>query len=194
MDILARAERSARMALIRSVDSKFELRVRSALHRRGYRYRKHDRRLPGKPDLVFVSRRKVIFLHGCFWHGHRCRLGRMPKSRSQYWVPKISGNRLRDGRNLKALRALGWSVLTVWECELDKFDRLVVRIKKFLGGRPDLTQVDAEPLGRPLARVAVALDPAHAARPKQGREHLYTPTMGRLVRGMLPDRERQRQE
>lgn len=132
MDILAPAERSARMALIRSVDSKFEVRVRSALHKLGYRYRKHDRRLPGKPDLVFASRRKVIFLHGCFWHGHRCRLGRMPKSRSAYWVPKISGNRSRDKRNVQALKALGWSSLTVWECGLNKFDNVVARIENFL--------------------------------------------------------------
>lgn len=135
MDILSRAERSARMALIRSVDSKFELRVRSALHKRGYRYRKHDRRFPGKPDLVFVSRRKVIFLHGCFWHGHRCRLSRMPKSRLQYWNPKINGNRLRDQRNAKALNALGWDSLTIWECQLTKFDDLLARIERFLSSR-----------------------------------------------------------
>jgi DNA mismatch endonuclease (patch repair protein) len=134
-DILTPAERSARMALIRSVDSIFELKVRSALHRRGYRYRKHDRRLPGKPDIVFSSRRKVVFLHGCFWHGHHCRLGRMPKSRSHYWVPKISGNRLRDKKNIRALRALGWSSLIIWECQLSAFDALIARIEHFL--RPE---------------------------------------------------------
>jgi DNA mismatch endonuclease (patch repair protein) len=132
MDILTPAERSARMALIRSVDSKFEMRVRAALHQRGYRYRKHDRALPGKPDLVFPSRQKVIFLHGCFWHGHRCRLGRLPKSRSEYWIEKINGNRARDTRNQKALRRLGWDSLTVWECQLDRFDALVERIERFL--------------------------------------------------------------
>jgi DNA mismatch endonuclease (patch repair protein) len=120
------------MALIRSVDSKFELRVRSALHKLGYRYRKHDRRLPGKPDLVFPARRKVIFLNGCFWHGHRCRLGRMPKSRSHYWIPKITGNRSRDRKNIRSLRALGWSSLTVWECQLDRFDELLARVERFL--------------------------------------------------------------
>src|SRR5215813_3684371 len=132
MDILTPAERSARMALIRSIDSRFELRIRSALHKRGYRYRKHDRGLPGKPDLVFPSRKKVIFLHGCFWHGHRCRLGRMPKSRSEYWVSKIKGNRLRDRQNQKALRKIGWSSLMVWECELSRFDNLISRIECFL--------------------------------------------------------------
>jgi DNA mismatch endonuclease, patch repair protein len=132
MDILTPAERTARMALIRSTDSKFERRVRSTLHKLGYRYRKHDRRLPGTPDLVFPSRRKVLFLHGCFWHGHGCRLGRMPKSRGKYWGPKIIGNRMRDLRNRKELKRFGWKSLTVWECELSKFDRLIERIKKFL--------------------------------------------------------------
>jgi DNA mismatch endonuclease, patch repair protein len=132
MDILTAAERSARMALIRSTDSRFELRVRTALHKRGYRYRKHDRKLPGKPDLVFSSRQKVIFLHGCFWHGHRCRLGRLPKSRREYWIPKINGNRARDEKDQKVLRKLGWKSLTVWECELKSFDKLMTRIERFL--------------------------------------------------------------
>jgi DNA mismatch endonuclease Vsr len=132
MDILTAAERSARMALIRSIDSRFELRVRTALHKRGYRYRKHDRKLPGKPDLVFSSRQKVIFLHGCFWHGHPCRLGRLPKSRREYWVSKINGNRARDEKHKKALRKLGWKSLTVWECELKRFDKLITRIERFL--------------------------------------------------------------
>ena len=132
MDTLAPAERSARMALIRSKDSKFELRVRTALHKRGYRYRKHDPKLPGRPDLVFAARHKAIFLHGCFWHGHHCRLGRMPKSRAYYWVPKIAGNRARDKRNIRSLRALGWSSLTVWECQLSNFDELFTRIQRFL--------------------------------------------------------------
>jgi DNA mismatch endonuclease (patch repair protein) len=120
------------MALIRSTDSRFELRVRTALHKQGYRYRKNCPKLPGKPDLVFSSRRKVIFLHGCFWHGHRCRLGRLPKSRREYWVPKINGNRARDEKNKKALRKLGWKSLTVWECELIGFEKLIARIERFL--------------------------------------------------------------
>jgi len=132
MDTLSRAERSARMALVRSKDSKFELRVRSALHKLGYRYRKHDRSLPGKPDLVFPSRRKVIFLHGCFWHGHRCRLGRVPKTRTEYWLPKISGNRSRDQKNIRALRKLGWNTLIIWECQLSQFDAVIARMERFL--------------------------------------------------------------
>lgn len=132
MDILTTAERSARMALIRSGDSKFELRIRTALHNRGYRYRKHDHRLPGKPDLVFPSRRKVIFLHGCFWHGHRCRLNRRPKSRSEYWEPKVTSNRTRDKRNQRVLNRLGWRYLVIWECQLKQFGEVLARIERFL--------------------------------------------------------------
>lgn len=132
MDVLTPADRGARMALIRSKDSKFELRIRSELHKRGYRYRKHDPKLPGKPDLVFPSRRKVIFLHGCFWHGHRCRLGRHPKSNTSYWAPKIAGNRERDRRHVTELKRLGWVPLIVWECELTNFDNLIGRIESFI--------------------------------------------------------------
>jgi DNA mismatch endonuclease (patch repair protein) len=132
MDILTQAERSARMALIRSTDSKFELRVRSGLHKRGYRYRKHDSSLPGKPDLVFPSRRKVIFLHGCFWHGHRCRLGRVPKTRADYWLSKIDGNRSRDRKNIRVLRRLGWRALVIWECQSLNLDELIARAERFL--------------------------------------------------------------
>lgn len=131
-DILSPFERSARMALIRSTDSKFELRVRSALHKLGYRYRKHDRNLPGKPDLVFPSRRKAVFLNGCFWHGHRCRLGRLPKSHSDYWFSKISSNRERDQKNEKSLQAMQWTSMSVWECELGQFDEMISRIERFL--------------------------------------------------------------
>lgn len=129
---LSPAERRVRMALIRSKDTQLELRVRSALHKRGYRYRKHDKHLPGRPDLVFASRRKVIFLNGCFWHGLKCRLFRMPKSRPEYWSPKIAGNRERDRKNKRKLIRLGWKCLTLWECELSKFDDLIARAEKFL--------------------------------------------------------------
>src|SRR5690242_19830343 len=95
-DILSPSQRSLRMSLIRSFDSKFECRVRSALHKLGYRYVKNDGRLPGKPDLVFPSRGKIVLLHGCFWHGHGCRLDRRPKSNLTYWRQKIARNRARD--------------------------------------------------------------------------------------------------
>jgi DNA mismatch endonuclease (patch repair protein) len=95
-----------------------ELRVRRCLHARGLRYTLHDRRLPGRPDLVLPRRRTVVFVHGCFWHGHRCRHGRVQaRANGEYWAAKIADNRARDRRQQRALRALGWAVEVVWECE-----------------------------------------------------------------------------
>ena len=124
MDTLSRAERSERMALIRGRDTKPELLVRRLVYRLGFRYRLHKQVLPGKPDLVFSSRKKVIFVHGCFWHRHPgCALARLPKSRLDFWVPKLSENRQRDLRNIRALRRLGWKTRVVWECELHDINR-----------------------------------------------------------------------
>lgn len=110
--------RSAQMALVRSRDTKPELRVRKALHAAGLRYRLHDRRLPGVPDLVFPGRRIALFVHGCFWHRHPgCSAARLPKSRREFWEPKLAGNVERDERNRAALEALGWTVMVIWECE-----------------------------------------------------------------------------
>lgn len=121
--------RSKIMASVRSKDTKPELVVRRFLHRQGYRYRLHRKDLPGSPDIVFPSRRKVLFVHGCYWHGHRCRWGNLPKSNATYWHDKIRANRERDARNVSDLRLLGWDVHTVWQCELrDKpsaFERIV---------------------------------------------------------------------
>jgi DNA mismatch endonuclease (patch repair protein) len=100
----------------------------------GYRYRLHRADLPGKPDLVFAGRRKVLFVHGCFWHGHKCPLGRIPKSRVEFWTDKIIGNRERDIGNLGKLKALGWDCLVVWECQLKDDQALGERIRKFLDG------------------------------------------------------------
>ncbi|MGA7850583.1 MAG: very short patch repair endonuclease [Terriglobales bacterium] len=119
------------MSLVRSKHTKPELFVRRLVHRLGYRYRLHQADLPGRPDLVFRSRRKVVFVHGCFWHGHKCRLGRMPKSRLDYWSPKITGNRQRDIRTLRRLRRMEWRVLVLWECQLDN-DALADKIQTFL--------------------------------------------------------------
>jgi len=121
MDTLTPAQRSERMSRVKGKGSAAELRVRSLIHGMGYRFRLHSHRLPGKPDLMFASRRKVIFVHGCFWHRHpdpNCRLARLPKSRQDFWTPKLEGNRERDLRNEAALTALGWRVLTIWECQL----------------------------------------------------------------------------
>jgi len=132
MDNLTSEERSKQMRLVRSKDTKPELRVRRLVHGLGYRYRLHRPDLPGKPDLVFPSRRKVIFVHGCFWHGHKCKLGRLPKSRIDYWRNKIAANRDRDRRTLRRLRKMDWKCLTVWECSLCDEGRLAERITRLL--------------------------------------------------------------
>lgn len=137
VDSLTKLERSRRMSLVRSVDTKPERRVRSLLHSNGYRYRLHVRELPGTPDLVFPTRKKLIFVHGCFWHQHRCKLGhRIPKSRVAFWTTKLGGNRNRDKRIRYKLQRLGWKILVVWECQLQKYDdtRLLGVLKGFLDG------------------------------------------------------------
>lgn len=116
MDTLTKGERSIRMSLIRGRDTKPEMRVRRLVHALGYRYRLHRRNLPGRPDLVFGPRRKVIFVHGCFWHRHQsplCKLVRLPKSRQDFWLPKLEANQMRDERNKGKLINLGWDVLEI---------------------------------------------------------------------------------
>jgi DNA mismatch endonuclease (patch repair protein) len=134
MDTLTKAERSERMARIKSKDTQPELRVRRLVHGLGYRYRVHRRDLPGSPDLVFSSRRKVVFVHGCFWHGHPdCKVANKPKSRTDFWLAKFEGNRVRDAKNQSALRVAGWRVFTVWECETKDTARLASKLLRFLG-------------------------------------------------------------
>ncbi len=135
MDTLSPAGRSERMSRVRSKDTKPEWTVRRLAHSMGYRYRLHDARLPGKPDLAFPARRKAIFVHGCFWHRHgkRCPLTRLPKSRLDFWRPKLERNHERDAINRRLLRAAGWQVLTVWECQTGDAERLGARIAAFLG-------------------------------------------------------------
>ena len=134
MDRVTKAVRSKIMASVHTRDTGAEKAVRSIVHRLGYRYSLARRDLPGKPDLVFVSRRKVIFVHGCFWHGHSCRYGRLPKSRLEYWKPKIAVNKARDRRQANGLRKAGWSVMIVWQCQLKKKDALEARIEDFVNG------------------------------------------------------------
>lgn len=113
------------MRAVRSQDTKPELVVRRLVHLLGFRFRLHRKDLPGKPDLVFSGRRRVIFVHGCFWHGHDCTRGaRVPKTNSEYWLAKISRNRLRDQRVRQELDDAGWQILTVWECELSSAEAL----------------------------------------------------------------------
>ena len=134
-DTLGPRDRSERMSLIRGVDTGPELTVRRLVHAMGFRYRLHCKELPGKPDLVFPRLRKIILVHGCFWHRHKkrtCKLARLPKSRIEFWEDKLEGNRLRDTRNKRLLRSRGWQVLEVWECELQNLKTLAVRIRYFL--------------------------------------------------------------
>ena len=134
-DTLTKAERSKRMSLVRNKDTRPEITVRRLIFGMGYRYRLHRSDLPGIPDLVFPSKSKVIFVHGCFWHRHKsstCRLARLPKSRLNFWLPKLEQNRLRDRAKQAKLRKLGWQVLVIWECQLQNIDRLRIKIVAFL--------------------------------------------------------------
>lgn len=111
-----------------------ERKVRSLAHRLGYRYRTHVRSLPGTPDLVFAARRKVVWVHGCFWHGHQgCPLGTVPRTRTDYWLPKLTRNRIRDAEHTEALQAMGWRSLVIWECELRDAQAVEAKLCNFLG-------------------------------------------------------------
>lgn len=128
------AERSRIMRAVKGKNTGPEWVVRRLLHRAGYRYRLHKKGLPGKPDVSFSGRRKVIFIHGCFWHGHYCKRGsREPKSNVAYWRAKIARNRVRDGEHGRALEDAGWLTLVLWECELKDEARLLGVLKTFLG-------------------------------------------------------------
>lgn len=121
VDIWSRKKRSDVMSRIRSKNTEPEMRLRSALHKMGFRFKLHDKNLPGRPDLVFPKYYTVIFVNGCFWHMHAaCSSWKMPRSNVKYWRNKLSGNVLRDGKKSRSLRKLGWSVLTVWECEIER--------------------------------------------------------------------------
>ena len=133
MDNMTEAQRSFAMSRVRGKSTKPEMLVRRALHKLGYRYVLHDKRLPGAPDLVFPARRKVIFVHGCFWHQHeKCRYAAPPSTRVDFWLPKLAANRARDASNTAKLRRAGWKALVVWECELKDLSKAVNRITKFL--------------------------------------------------------------
>jgi len=127
------AVRRRTMQAVKSKDTAPEMAVRRTAFAMGYRYRLHGENLPGKPDLVFASRLKVIFVHGCFWHGHDCRRGaRTPKTNRDYWQAKIARNAARDGASRAALAKAGWDVLTIWECEAREPDVLQNTISRFL--------------------------------------------------------------
>jgi len=117
-DIVDAATRSRMMSGIRSTNTKPEIRIRSLLHRRGFRFRIHDNKLPGKPDIVLPKYHAVIFVNGCFWYGHGCHLFKMPSTRREFWQNKIERNRENDDRSVNVLRSAGWRVATVWECAM----------------------------------------------------------------------------
>lgn len=133
MDKLTPEQRSKCMSRVRSKNTKPEMIVRRLLHSRGYRYRLHDTHLPGKPDLTFAGRRKVIFVHGCFWHMHKgCKQAGIPKSRVGFWQLKLESNRARDELNIARLAEMGWRVLVVWECELWDTEAVTKKLEEFL--------------------------------------------------------------
>ncbi|MNV10720.1 Very short patch repair protein [compost metagenome] len=133
MDRLTTQRRSWLMSRVKSKNTKPELVVRRLVFGMDYRYRLHAKNLPGQPDLVFPGRKKVIFVNGCFWHGHTdCRYGRLPKSRVEYWQAKIEQNQARDRENTTLLEADGWQVLTVWQCELKNIETLANRLNEFI--------------------------------------------------------------
>jgi DNA mismatch endonuclease (patch repair protein) len=131
MDTLTKEERSALMSKIRGKNTIPEMRVRKFLWSHGYRYRLHRKDLPGTPDIVFPSRHKVVFVHGCFWHGHECRKGKLPKTRTEYWRGKIERNKERDAKSIESLKKLGWEPFTVWECQ-SKVESTLKHLLEFL--------------------------------------------------------------
>lgn len=161
-DVMTPEQRHRCMAAIRSKDTKPEMIVRKYLFSRGLRFRVQVRKLPGNPDIVLPKYKTVIFVNGCFWHGHReCRFFRLPKSNIEFWREKIERNVARDVQNEKALAALGWRVIRVWECEIkavagresclrDLYDNVVGRIRPYsAGGQPSAVSIAAEPEDMP---------------------------------------------
>lgn len=133
-DKLTAERRSTNMSRIRSRDTRPEMIVRRLVHGMGYRYRLHVAKLPGKPDLVFPCLKRIVDVRGCFWHQHPgCIDSHIPKTRIEYWQPKLAGNKRRDTENKARLKAQGWKMLTVWECQLDNQQKLQERLKRFLG-------------------------------------------------------------
>lgn len=133
MDHVGKRRRSEIMSSIRSGDTQPEKMVRSIVHRMGYRFRLHVRTLPGKPDVVLPRYKKIILVHGCFWHGHsRCLKGRPPKTNLNFWLPKLAANQKRDRAVATKLRRLGWEVLVIWQCQLRRIEKLQATLRSFL--------------------------------------------------------------
>lgn len=152
MDTRTPEQRRRIMQAVKGKNTKPELTVRRLLHRMGYRYRLHRKDLPGRPDIALVSRRKAVFVHGCFWHGHNCPKGRLPRSRLDYWKPKLERNKERDRENIADLQSLGWAVLVIWQCETEDLEALASRLHDFISKENSRTEfpsirVDSRPNG-----------------------------------------------
>jgi DNA mismatch endonuclease (patch repair protein) len=152
-DVFTPGKRSEVMSRIRGRDTRPELVIRRGLHARGFRYRLYDRRLPGRPDLVFPKFRAVILVNGCFWHGHDCHLFRLPETRHDFWKQKIDSNRHRDARNLQLLLEASWRVMIVWECALKGRTRLpeeavITSVAEWLGEDADVSEIRGCSQGR----------------------------------------------
>ncbi|MBY3558575.1 very short patch repair endonuclease [Rhizobium laguerreae] len=142
-DRISPEDRSRLMAKVKRSNTKPEMVVRKLMHAHGWRYRLHVKEMPGTPDIVFPSRKAVLFVNGCFWHGHTCRLGRLPSSRPEFWGPKIQANRERDIRKIDQLVADGWRVMTVWQCSLNEPELVLPQIERFLRSTTDVTETAA---------------------------------------------------
>lgn len=145
-DIVSKKKRSEMMSGIQSKDTKPELKIRSALHKLGFRYKLYDKTLPGKPDLVFPKYNAVILIHGCFWHLHDCHLFKWPSTRPAFWKEKITGNKQRDKKNIQLLNENGWRILVIWECAMKgkhklDFETTIQSISEWLNGSDDFTEI-----------------------------------------------------
>jgi DNA mismatch endonuclease (patch repair protein) len=143
-DRISPGDRSRLMARVKRSNTKPEMIVRKLMHARGWRYRLHVKGLPGTPDMVFPSRNAILFINGCFWHGHTCRLGRLPSSRPEFWVPKIQANRDRDQRKIDQLVDVGWRVMTVWQCSLNEPEVALRDVETFLRSQVKTTETLAK--------------------------------------------------
>jgi DNA mismatch endonuclease, patch repair protein len=133
VDVHNKEQRSFNMSQIRDKNTKPEIIVRSIVHRMGFRFGLHNKKLPGKPDIVLSCHKKIIFVHGCFWHIHNCKYGKVkPATNAEFWTNKRQGNATRDKENIKQLKKLGWRVLVVWECQIKKPEMIGNKIRKFL--------------------------------------------------------------
>lgn len=148
-DVVSKEVRSRMMSGIRSKNTKAEVFIRKRLHAGGFRYKLHDKRLPGRPDIVLPRHRAVIFVHGCFWHGHGCHLFKQPKSRTKFWVEKIDTNKRRDASAYQLLREKGWRIAEIWECALKgktrlRSDAVIQSLAEWIKSNTELLSVTGE--------------------------------------------------